>query len=38
MKDKDLKFEDVNSPHTLLIVLLYTDFTEEVVRLFKVDL
>ena len=38
MKDKDLKIEDVNSPHTLLIVLLYTDSTEEVVRLLKVDL
>ena len=42
MKDKELKLEDVKAPHTLgsssYKLLLYIDSTEEVVRLFEVEL
>ena len=44
MKDKELKIEDVKSPHTLgwssyiLLKILYIDSTEDVVSLFEVEL
>jgi hypothetical protein len=45
MKDKEMKFEDFKTPHTLgwgsyilLVMLLYIDSTEEVVSLFEVEI
>ncbi len=44
MKDKELKLEDVKTPHTLgwvsyilLVKFLYIDSTEEVVSLFEME-